>query len=101
MIGKMTLNGSNILLIFILYRTGIKLKKLGENGIKKIRILLLILIMMRVLLNQKLNANIIISIIKEEINKDFIDNFSSNMSNKIQQELIQLVRLISMIIIQN
>ena len=97
----MILNGNNILQIFILYQTGIKLKKLGENGIRKIRILLLISIMMRVPLNQKPNPNIIISKTMEETNKDFIDNFSNSMSNKIQQELIQHVRLIFMIIIQN
>jgi len=93
----MTLHGSSILQIFILYQTGIKLKKLGENGIRKIRILLLISIMMRILLNQNLNP----SITMEETNKDFIDNFSNSMSNKIQQEPIQLVKLIFMIIIQN
>jgi hypothetical protein len=97
MIGRMTLHGSSILQIFILYQTGIKLKKLGENGIRKIRILLLISIMMRILLNQNLNP----SITMEETNKDFIDNFSNSMSNKIQQEPIQLVKLIFMIIIQN
>jgi len=97
----MILNGNNILRIFILYQTGFKLKKSGENGIRKIKILLLISIMMRVPLNQKPNPNIIISITMEETNKDFIDNFSNSMSNKIQQELIQLVKLIFMIIIQN